>query len=169
MPHEGRVMGTRDVGSTVQDYPVGVSGVDGTGAVRALRTDANGELQVDVLSTPAPTLAAPGAAASGSVTAPAASAVIADSGAMAAGNYLVIVDLSSTGVAGVGKYMIVEHRNAGNTATLRSVIMAVPNTHRIEWPKLVLAANERIRVINSPTAGAASEVYAAMVTLIPVP
>jgi hypothetical protein len=99
--------------------------------------------------------------ASAIVIAPAANAVIADSGQLPAGVYRVVVHFGSTGVAGVGKGMSYEHRNAGNTANVATFTIPTPSYFRAELCYVTVALNERVRVVNATTAGAASERYSA--------
>lgn len=91
--------------------------------------------------------------------APAANAVQADTGALPAGTYDFIIVLCASDTVAVGKGMLVEHRNAANSAT-NAILGAVdaPNAVTIET-RLTLALNERVRVIMTAVAGAASSRY----------
>lgn len=104
--------------------------------------------------------------ASGSAAAPAGSAVIADSGALAAGTYDVLVEMACQDTTAVGHGMIVEHRNAANAATLKSLGgCSAPDSHTVLVARVVIALNERIRVIAGPAAGTASSQYVALVAV----
>lgn len=117
-------------------------------------------------SSAGPTAAGAWAYASGSSAAPAGSAVVADSGALAAGTYDVWVELAVEDTNAVGKGMIVEHRNAANGATLKQLgACAAPDSHSVYIPRVVVALNERIRVIVGPAASAASSQYIATVAV----
>jgi len=95
----------------------------------------------------------------GVVTAAAANAVIADSGPLPAGVYYVEITMSVSGVAAAGKHLQVEHRNAANSAT-NAVKGGLPYPGATQsWvERVVVALNERIRIVQSSVAGAASEV-----------
>lgn len=92
--------------------------------------------------------------------APAANAVQADTGALAAGDYDFDIYLSSSDTVAVGKGLVVEHRNAANGATTHN-LGSVPAgvALKIELRRYTLALNERIRVIAGTAAGAASSMY----------
>lgn len=104
--------------------------------------------------------------AAGEATAPTAAQVIADSGPMAAGTYLVETRLGFDGVPGAGKALKVEHRNAANAATL-FVLARIPGQTNAEYKteRIVLADQERIRVIVGAVAAAANEVAQAQIRL----
>lgn len=98
---------------------------------------------------------------SGAVTAPAAGAVITDLGPQPAGNYDILFTLSVSDTVAVGKELVVEHRNAANTATIR-ILGACPAAVAL-WGRVrvnTFAPDERVRVI-SGVAGAASSRYKA--------
>jgi hypothetical protein len=103
--------------------------------------------------------------ATGQATALGANVVLADSGAMAADNYEVIVHVGSSATAGVGQYLLVEHRNAANTATLHRHVVPAPGEGIWRIPKMALAATERIRVVGGPTAGTAASLQTADIYL----
>lgn len=104
--------------------------------------------------------------AAGEATAPTAAQVIADSGPMAAGVYLVETRLGFDGVPGAGKALKVEHRDSTNASTL-FVLARIPGQTNAEYrtERIVLAANERIRVIVGAVAAAANEVAQAQIRL----
>jgi hypothetical protein len=104
------------------------------------------------------------AAASGVSTAPAANAVVADTGQLPAGDYLVEVELSAAGVLAAGKALLVQHRNAGNSADVNTLGGCPAATSRsIEVGRVTLALNERIRVVVGAVAFAASETAVASI------
>lgn len=91
--------------------------------------------------------------ASATIIAPAANAVICDTGAMAAGDYRVEINAGCQGALAAGKCMIVEHRNAANGATLHSFVVPINGVTSTVWERVTVALNERIRVVNGPVAG----------------
>lgn len=92
--------------------------------------------------------------------APAANSVQADTGALSAGNYEFVVNLMASDTVAVGKGLIVEHRNAANTATLKVLGGVAPSgAVSLHIPKIVIAANERVRVVVGSVTGAASSRY----------
>lgn len=97
---------------------------------------------------------------SAKTAAPAANAVQADTGALAAGNHDFDIQVFVSDTVAVGKGLIVEHRNAANGATLQN-LGGVPagGADQIRLRNYAIAANERIRVIAGTAAGAASSMY----------
>ena len=101
-------------------------------------------------------------AANGTLSAGAAAAdtVIADTGALPAGDYEVEVTMGIWGSAAAGKGLVCEHRNAANAAN-QSVLGGMgagggPSYFRIK--RITIALNERIRVkVSDTVALAASE------------
>lgn len=92
--------------------------------------------------------------------APTASAVQADTGALAAGDYDFTILLSAADTLLVGKGMVIEHRNAANAATLQTLGGVVAGgSENVELRRYTMALNERIRVIAGTAAGAASSMY----------
>lgn len=92
--------------------------------------------------------------------APAASAVQADTGALAAGDYDFTILLSAADTLLVGKGMVIEHRNAANAATLQTLGGVVAGgSENVELRRYTMALNERLRVIAGTAAGAASSMY----------
>jgi hypothetical protein len=90
--------------------------------------------------------------------------VIADSGQLPAGDYLVEVLMGYSDAAGAGKYLSVEHRNAANNGTVRELGLCPAGssvTTRME--RVTVALNERIRIITGAVVGAASSVASASV------
>ena len=92
--------------------------------------------------------------------APAANAVQADTGALAAGDYDLLVILSVSDTIAVGKGFKVEHRNSANSANIQVLGGCPPTAAGImDIPAVTLALNERMRTIIGAVAGAASSRY----------
>lgn len=107
----------------------------------------------------------------GVVTAATAAQVIADTGPLPAGTYFVEVTMTNDGVAAAGKHTQVEHRNAANAATVNvKGGCDYDGAIQLIFRRVVLALNERIRVVQSAVVGAASEVAIAHIAvhLLPV-
>lgn len=103
------------------------------------------------------------------VVAPAAAALIADTGALPAGDYKVELDLDAAAALAAGKQLIVEHRNAANAATLRQLGACTAGASKsVTIARVPLAANERIRVIVGAVLFAAGEVATAAIRAYPV-
>lgn len=104
--------------------------------------------------------------AAGEATAPTASQVIADSGPMAAGTYYLEITMAFDGAAAAGKALKASHRDSTNT-TILTALGRCPcgGAMGIGAERIVLAANERVRVINDSVAGAAGEVAQAQIRL----
>lgn len=116
------------------------------------------------VSTPALTIRA-----SGNVAAPTASAVLADTGALVAGSYRVDWFCAALDTLAVGKGCVVEHRNAANNATTHTLGGCVAGTQCTgDVQRVIVATNERVRVIAGTAAGAASSRYLASLSLYPV-
>ncbi|HEY2936940.1 MAG TPA: hypothetical protein VGJ25_10085 [Gaiellaceae bacterium] len=91
-------------------------------------------------------------------TASAAAAVIADTGALAAGDYDFDVRIAGGGVVAAGKVLLLEHRNAANGATLQTLAMVgATEPLALTLRRYTLALNERLRVIVGAVAFAAAE------------
>ena len=100
----------------------------------------------------------------GKVAAPGIGAVIADTGALAAGDYDLEIQLACQDTNAVGKGMVVEHRNAANGATLHNLGgCAAPDSNTSKLTRYTLLLNERIRVIAGTAAGAAASSYVATI------
>lgn len=97
-------------------------------------------------------------AASGLSIAPAANAVVADTGPLPAGAYFVEITLATSAAAAAGKHLQVEHRNAANAATVNT-LAGCPGgvVEQTFIERIVLALNERIRAVVGAVAFAASE------------
>lgn len=97
----------------------------------------------------------------GEQAAPAANTVLADSGAQAAGNYSVIVNLGCIDTANT-QTLAIQRRDAANAANIwETRFYCVANTAGInrQWAiRVALSANERIRIVNI-NAGAAGSKY----------
>lgn len=97
---------------------------------------------------------------SAKTAAPAIGAVQADTGALAAGEYDFDVLLAVSDTTAVGKGLVVEHRDAANTATLQNLGgCSVPGNQALQLRRITIATNERIRVIAGTAAGAAASMY----------
>jgi len=95
----------------------------------------------------------------GAAVAPAASANLVNSGAIAAGQYELICHLCTDDTAAIGKYLVLQHLNAGLSAVLHQWLVPAPGFGRIQVPRLVLAANEQLQVFNGTVAGAVNSTY----------
>lgn len=92
--------------------------------------------------------------------APTANAVQADTGALAAGDYDFDISVICSDTVAVGKGLVIEHRNAANSATLQVLGGVAPSgTFQFKIRRYTIATNERIRVIVGTAAGAASSMY----------
>ena len=102
---------------------------------------------------------------SAKVAAPAANAVVTDTGALAAGTYKFEVYLVVSDTVAVGKGLVIEHRNAANSATLQNLGGSAPSNanYFIYNGSFTINLNERIRVIAGTAAGAASSMYIACI------
>lgn len=108
------------------------------------------------------------ARASAQVVAPAAGAVIADTGQLAAGTYRVEVHMAFADTLAAGKALILEYRNAANSATLHSAVCPAGATVRIVISRITIVGNERFRVINAAVVGVAGSVANAYIEVVPV-
>lgn len=93
------------------------------------------------------------------VTAPAAGAVIATTGALAAGSYRLEVAMGYSGVVAAGKHILLEHRTAADAATLFTLALC-PAAGALSYitERIVIANTQVIRIIAGAVAGAAGEV-----------
>lgn len=102
--------------------------------------------------------------ASGAVAAPAASAVIADTGNLPAGDYLIEWAVAAMDTVAVGKGMVVEHRDAADAVTnFRLGGCVAGDSQSGVSRRITVAANESVRVIAGTAAGAASSLYVASI------
>ena len=92
--------------------------------------------------------------------APAANAVQATTGALAAGDYDFDIALAVSDTVAVGKGLVIEHRNAADAATLFNLgAVGATEAIQIRLRRYTIALNERIRVIAGTAAGAAASMY----------
>jgi hypothetical protein len=102
-------------------------------------------------------------------TAPGAAAVIADTGALPAGDYTIDVELDAAAVLAAGKALVVEHRNAANAATVKQLGgCSAGQSRTLTIRRLTLAANERVRVVVGAVAFGAGETATAAIQAYPV-
>lgn len=101
---------------------------------------------------------------SGDLTAPAAAAMVADTGPLAAGVYLVEVAIAFADTLAAGKVAHAEHRDGANGANVaRLGSCSAGDSTFVVARRLTLAANERVRVVNGGVAGAAGSVLSAAI------
>ena len=93
--------------------------------------------------------------------APAIGAVQADTGALPAGLYDVLIHLAVADVIAAGVGLFVEHRNAANGATLKDLGGHTPGGGgmKLRLEQYRLATNERIRVVAGSAAGGAGSLF----------
>lgn len=105
-------------------------------------------------------------AVSGDLVAPAGAAVIADSGALAAGVYDVDICMAAADAAAPGKGILIQHRNGANAATTNILgSCAAGSSNQVNLKGYVLLANERIRAVTMAQAGAALSEFAATILI----
>lgn len=104
---------------------------------------------------------------SGSTTTPGASAVIADTAALAAGTYDIKVTVGYADTLVAGKIALIQYRNAANSATTNEQGCPAGASMEYWFRRLTVAANERVRVINGVIAGAAGSVLNAYIEVFP--
>jgi hypothetical protein len=102
-------------------------------------------------------------------TAPAAGTVITDTGALPAGVYRVEAVLGISGAVAAGKHVVLEHRNAVNSATVTSLALCPAGVNApFVFERLTLAANERLRVLTGIILAASEVAQGSIVaTLLP--
>lgn len=106
---------------------------------------------------------------SGIATAPAAGAVVADTGNLAAGSYRVEISLAIAGASAAGKDMRVEHRNAADGANIRTLGgVAAGGSVSLTLPRVTIAEGESLRAVAGAVAGAVSETYHALIVAYPL-
>lgn len=90
----------------------------------------------------------------GEQAAPAIGTVLADTGALAAGNYTFMIAVGTDGVGGTERSFRVQRRDAANATNIWTQIFSAGGGTSANMFELrcVLAANERIRVTVGPTA-----------------
>lgn len=102
--------------------------------------------------------------AAGETTASIAAALIADTGQLAAGTYMVEVVLGFSGTGAAGKHLAVQHRDAANTGTVSPLgLCPAGGAIGLAFERVVIAANQRIRVVVGAVAAAAAEVTQAQI------
>lgn len=106
----------------------------------------------------------------GSVAVPAAAAVIADTGVLAAGTYRIEYSVGFSDVAAAGKGLTVEHRNAANSGNI-AVLDHLPAPGRASGciERVVIATNERVRIINAGIVGGAGSLAVASIRAYMLP
>jgi hypothetical protein len=148
------VSGRAGDGGAPVGFSVPIAGLDLAGLVRSLRVLADGTVKAreDAL---------PMAWVSSKLAAPAANAVGADTGALAAGDYDLDIQLAVSDTTAAGKGLVIEHRNAANAATLQNLggCGDQGDSVQVRIRRYTLALNERIRVITGTAAGAAGSMY----------
>lgn len=96
--------------------------------------------------------------------APAASTVVADTGALTPGVYMVTVVTGSDDSLAAGKVFLVQHRNAANAANAESLAaLPVDKPASVTFPEVTIADGERIRVVTGATAAVAATTYGAYI------
>ena len=103
----------------------------------------------------------------GQVTNPAASAVLADTGALAVGNYSIII-LYGQEQSSAASSIVVQHRDAANATSIWSQMFSV-GTRQLAPIGLrdSFAAGERLRVIMGPNGSGATDVYQVSLFWVP--
>jgi hypothetical protein len=148
------VIGTEVNGVAITGTLLAIAGVDVLGNARRflMAADGTAKAREDII---------PMTWVSGITTAPAANAVIADTGQLTAGDYDFDVQMGiADSTAAVGKCLILEHRNAANAATLFNLaLIPQQDSQRYQFRRVTIATNERLRVINGAVAGAAASRY----------
>lgn len=103
-------------------------------------------------------------------TASGIAAVIADTGALAAGDYRVFGHFGADGVQAAGKAIEIAHRNAANNADVKTLTRCPCGASgRLEVPRITLAANERIVARAGSVAFAAGEQATASLEALAIP
>lgn len=102
-------------------------------------------------------------------TAPAAGAVITDTGPLPAGVYRVESVLGLSGALAAGKHVVLEHRNAANNATVTTLALCPAGAvEAFMFQRVTLALNERLRVITGIILAASEVAQGSIVaTLLP--
>jgi hypothetical protein len=101
--------------------------------------------------------------AAASVAAPGAGAAIVDTGQLAAGTYRVEIVAAFADTLAAGKALLVQHRNAANGANIWELPAPAGQPLAFTIERLVVADNERVRVINGAVAGAAGSIASALI------
>jgi len=78
--------------------------------------------------------------------------------------------VGADGVTAAGKAIVIEHRDAANTATVRQLGRCpFADSLAVRIDCITLAANERLRAIGGSVAGAAGENATAQIVAIAIP
>lgn len=92
------------------------------------------------------------------------STVLADTGNLAAGEYLVEISMGYADTVLAGKGLSAEHRNAADTATVREFGICPAGSSFSTWiERMTVAQDESIRVITLAVVGAAGSVASASI------
>lgn len=111
----------------------------------------------------------PALIASAVYTGTAANTAVATLSLPTAGTYRVEIDVCSQDTVAVGKGLVVEHRNAGDTATNNRLGgCSAGESRTIVVERLVVAAGEKVRVITGSAAPAASSQQVASIRAYPI-
>lgn len=114
------------------------------------------------------TLGTPVANGASSAAAAAAGTVIATTGALAAGTYLVEIAGSLLGVAAAGKGLLAVHRNAGDTADVAVLAACNGGGHfNMAYQRVTIATGERIVIRVGTVVLGAGEIGVASVRATP--
>lgn len=106
---------------------------------------------------------------SGSSTAPVANTVLADTGALPAGDYDIEVTGCVMDIAGVGLGLLVQHRDAGNANNVFQFGgCGSPGSFSYIIRRLTLADNERVRIITGTANATAGGRYVLSVAAFPL-
>lgn len=99
--------------------------------------------------------------------APAAAAVLADTGALAAGIYDVDIMMAVADTLAVGKGIVIEHRDAPNTGFVNAGLAGCPagNGSQFNAKGIVVQLNERIRASVMAQAPAALSQYVVSISV----
>lgn len=142
---------------------------DAAGTIREIWSHIVGTEHVQGIKEifPAPT----GQSATVGVAAPAANAVLADTGPLPAGSYHVEWNCGSADTVAVGKGCVIAHRNDANGADIRVIGVVGANGfgHGKVSRLTITVANQRVVIRAGTAAGAASSLYAGNIQAYPVP
>lgn len=105
---------------------------------------------------------------SAEAAAPAAAAIVADTGALAAGDYRVEYTIGYADASAAGKAAALEHRDAANATTLHSLVCPAGVLISDQIERITIAANERLRVVNRAVAAGVGSVLGASIRVTPL-
>lgn len=145
--------------------PVPVSGPATNTELRATPLPVSGTVTANVAQP------GPMTVVGGKTTAPVANTVLADTGALAAGDYEIRAQVTNEEVS-MGFRCEIAHRNAANNADIRVLSFFCPygsqvGAQQLQLPRYTLAASERI-VIRNTIDGSAAKIWFAMIATRPV-